>query len=141
MAPYIFTDKISNGEEVQVFNHGNSRRDFTYVQDIVQGCINALFVNTGRPELINLGNGRPIVLADFVGIVEKEIGRKAIIRSLDMQKGDVQTTYADISKAQWLLGYYPTTTIEEGISNFIDWFRLHNASRFRMRSQVSRPLI
>lgn len=132
MAPFIFTDKISNGEEIEVFNHGQSRRDFTYVQDIVQGCIHALFVNTGRPELINLGNGRPIVLADFVKIVEKEIGRSAKIKSVGMQKGDVPTTYADISKAQWLLGYYPTTTIDEGISNFVAWFREYNASQYRM---------
>ena len=132
MAPFIFTDKISNGEEMRMFNHGNSRRDFTYIDDIVQGIIHALFVNTGRPELVNLGNGRPIVLADFIRIVEKQVGHNAIIKSVPMQKGDVPTTYADISKAQWLLGYYPTTTIEDGISNFVEWFREHNASQYRM---------
>jgi len=134
MAPFIFTDKISNGETIQVFNHGNSRRDFTYVGDIVQGIIHSLFVNTGRPELINLGNGRPIVLADFVRIVEKQVGRKANIQSVGMQKGDVPTTYADISKAQWLLGYFPTTNLDLGIKNFVEWFREYNASQYRILS-------
>jgi len=134
MAPFIFTDKISNGEAIQVFNHGISRRDFTYVGDIVQGIIHSLFVNTGRPELINLGNGRPIVLADFVRIVEKQVGRKANIQSVGMQKGDVPTTYADISKAQYLLCYLPTTNLDLGIKNFVEWFREYNASQYRIPS-------
>mmetsp|Transcript_23028 Transcript_23028/g.48261 ORF Transcript_23028/g.48261 Transcript_23028/m.48261 type:complete len:425 (+) Transcript_23028:197-1471(+) len=134
MAPWIFTDKISHNETIRVFNHGKSRRDFTYVGDIVQGIVHSLFVNTGRPELVNLGNGRPVVLADFVRIVEERVGRKARIHSVGMQKGDVPTTYADISKARFLLGYNPTTTIEEGITSFVGWFRDHDASRYQMTS-------
>lgn len=133
MAPWIFTDKISNGESIRVFNHGKSKRDFTYVDDIVQGVIHSLFVNTGQPELVNLGNGRPVVLADFVRIVEERVGTKANIEEVGMQKGDVPTTYADITKARWLLGYNPSTPIEEGITKFVDWFREHNASQYRMR--------
>jgi UDP-glucuronate 4-epimerase len=132
MAPWIFTDKISKNETISVFNHGKSRRDFTYVGDIVQGIIHALFLNTGRPELINLGNGRPIVLADFVRIVEERVGQKAQIHSVGMQKGDVPTTYADINKARYLLAYKPTTTIEDGITAFVNWFIDHNASRYQM---------
>lgn len=132
MAPWIFTDKISNGEKIRVFNHGNSRRDFTYVGDIVQGVIHSLFVNTGQPELVNLGNGRPVVLADFVRIVEERVGKKANIESVGMQKGDVPTTFADISKARRLLGYNPTTPIEEGIEKFVQWFKEHDASKYRM---------
>ncbi|KAG7350479.1 NAD-dependent epimerase/dehydratase [Nitzschia inconspicua] len=132
MAPWIFTDKISNGEKIRVFNHGNSRRDFTYVGDIVQGIIHSLFVNTGQPELVNLGNGRPVVLADFVRIVEERVGKKANIESVGMQKGDVQTTFADISKARRLLGYNPTTPIEEGITKFVEWFKEHDATKYRM---------
>ena len=132
MAPWIFTDKISKNETIRVFNHGESKRDFTYVGDIVQGIIHALFINTRRPELINLGNGRPIVLADFVRIVEERVGRKAQIHSVGMQKGDVPTTYADIHKAQYLLGYNPTTSIEDGITAFVKWFIDHNASRYQM---------
>jgi UDP-glucuronate 4-epimerase len=132
MAPWIFTDKISNGEAIRVFNHGQSRRDFTYVDDIVQGVVHSLFVNTGQPELVNLGNGRPVVLADFVRIVEEKVGKQAQIQSVGMQKGDVPTTFADISKARRLLGYHPTTTIEEGIEKFVTWFQQHDASKYRM---------
>ena len=71
MAPWIFTNKISKNETIRVFNHGKSRRDFTYVLDIVQGIIHSLFVDTGQPEIINLGNGHPVVLGDFVRIVEE----------------------------------------------------------------------
>jgi len=134
MAPWIFTDKISNNETIRVFNHGKSRRDFTYVGDIVQGIIHSLFINTGRPELINLGNGRPVVLSDFVRIVEERVGRKAQIHPVGMQKGDVPTTYADITKARLLLGYNPMTTIEEGISSFVEWFQEHNASQYQVSS-------
>lgn len=133
MAPWIFTDKISNNETIRVFNHGNSQRDFTYVDDIVQGVVNSLLVHTGQPELVNLGNGRPILLADFVRIVEERVGQKAQIQSVGMQKGDVPVTYADISKARRLLGYDPTTPIEEGITNFVQWFRTFDASQYRMQ--------
>lgn len=134
MAPWIFTDKISHNQTIRMFNHGKSRRDFTYVDDIVQGITNSLFVDTGKPELVNLGNGRPVVLADFVRIVEERVGQKALINSVGMQKGDVPTTYADISKARYLLGYRPTTTIEDGISAFVKWFREHDASRYQVSS-------
>lgn len=134
MAPWIFTNKISNNETIRVFNHGKSRRDFTYVLDIVQGIIHSLFVDTGQPEIINLGNGHPVVLGDFVRIVEERVGRKAQIHSVGMQKGDVPTTYADITKARYLLGYSPTTSIEDGISAFVKWFRQHNASQYLVAS-------
>jgi UDP-glucuronate 4-epimerase len=132
MAPWIFTDKISNNETIQVFNHGKSHRDFTYIDDIVQGVVNSLFVETGQPELINLGNGRPVLLADFVRIVEDNVGWSAQTESLGMQKGDVPKTYADIRKARYLLGYDPSTPIETGITNFVAWFKEHRASQYRM---------
>jgi UDP-glucuronate 4-epimerase len=133
MAPWIFTDKISNNDSIRVFNHGRSRRDFTYVGDIVQGVVNALFVNSGQPELINLGNGRPVLLADFVRLVESKVGFKAIIDSVGMQKGDVPVTYADISKARRMLAYDPSTPLEEGIVKFVSWFRQNDASQYRMK--------
>lgn len=132
MAPWIFTDKISNNETIRVFNHGNSQRDFTYVEDIVQGVVNSLFCYTGQPEIVNLGNGRPIVLADFVNLVQKEVGKPAQIIHVGMQKGDVPVTYADITKARYLLGYNPNTPIEVGIKTFVQWFRSHDASKYRM---------
>lgn len=132
MAPWIFTDKISNNQTIKVFNHGNSKRDFTYIDDIVQGVVNSLFVKAGSAELVNLGNGSPVVLADFVRVVEKNIATKAQIHSVGMQKGDVPVTYADIRKAKRLLAYQPTTSIDQGIAKFVQWFREHNASRYRM---------
>lgn len=136
MAPWMFTDKISNDETIQVFNHGKSHRDFTYIDDIVQGVVNSLLVDPSKQwlqaEVINLGNGHPVLLADFVRIVEERVGKKARIESLGMQKGDVPKTYADISKAQHLLGYSPSTSIEEGIDKFVAWFEQHNASQYRM---------
>ena len=137
MAPWIFTERISNNQTIRVFNHGKSRRDFTYVGDIVQGIIHSLFVNTGRPEIINLGNGRPVILKDFVQIVEERVGQKAQIVSVGMQKGDVLATYADITKARYLLAYNPTTPIEEGISTFVKWFHEHDASRHQVSSWCS----
>ncbi|KAL3911470.1 MAG: hypothetical protein SGARI_001635 [Bacillariaceae sp.] len=134
MAPWIFTDKISNGEKIRVFNHGKSQRDFTYIADIVQGVIHSLFINTGQPELINLGNGHPVVLADFVRIVEEQVGKKAVTEQVGMQKGDVPTTFASIAKAKYLLGYKPSTPIEVGIRNFVQWFKKHDASKYRMSS-------
>jgi len=134
MAPWIFTNKISNNQTIQMFNHGKSRRDFTYVDDIVQGVVHSLLVNTGRPEVVNLGNGHPVILADFIRIVEERVGRKAQIHSVGMQKGDVPVTYADISKAQYLLAYKPTTSIEDGITNFVKWFRDHDASQYKVSS-------
>mmetsp|Transcript_2461 Transcript_2461/g.5727 ORF Transcript_2461/g.5727 Transcript_2461/m.5727 type:complete len:459 (-) Transcript_2461:145-1521(-) len=136
MAPWMFTDRIFNNETIQVFNHGQSRRDFTYVDDIVQGVVNSLLVDREatsiEAEVVNLGNGKPVLLADFVRIVEERVGRPANIESLGMQKGDVPKTYADISKARYLLGYKPTTSIEEGIDKFVTWFEEHEASKYRM---------
>ena len=145
MAPWMFTDKISNNETIEVFNHGMSRRDFTYIDDIVQGVVNSLLVDTSKQlleaEVINLGNGRPVLLADFVRIVEERVGKKAQIETLGMQKGDVPNTYADISKARHLLGYSPSTSVEEGIDKFVSWFEQHGASQYRMTQKSSSPII
>lgn len=132
MAPWIFTEKISKNQTIRIFNQGKSQRDFTYVDDTVQGVVNALFVNTGQPEIVNLGNGHPVELDDFFHLVEDQVGRKAQFEYLGMQKGDVPVTYADITKARKLLGYNPTTPIEEGIEKFVTWFREHNASKYSM---------
>ena len=134
MAPWIFTDKISNNRTIKVFNHGNSQRDFTFVDDIVQGVVNSLYVNAVQPELVNLGNGHPVVLADFVRIVEEKVGTQAVKEHVGMQKGDVPVTYADINKARRLLGYNPTTPIEEGIEKFVAWFRANDAGQYKMGS-------
>jgi UDP-glucuronate 4-epimerase len=132
MAPWIFTDRVSHNQTIKVFNHGKSQRDFTFIGDIVQGVVNSLFVPVHQPELVNLGNGNPVLLADFVRIVEEQVGTKALIQEVGMQKGDVPVTYADISKARRMLAYDPTTSIEQGIQEFVKWFRLHNAGQYKM---------
>jgi UDP-glucuronate 4-epimerase len=140
MAPWIFTDMIMNNKTIPVFNNGKSQRDFTYIDDIVQGVVNALLIDgTGQPEIVNLGNGKPIVLADFVHVVEENVGTVAMKNHMPMQQGDVPVTFADITKARYLLGYNPSTTIEIGISKFVAWFQRNHAWRYRMTATATTP--
>jgi UDP-glucuronate 4-epimerase len=121
MAMYIFASKIMNNKPIQVFNHGNMKRDFTYVADIVDGIISSIEKNH-RCEVFNLGNNKSENLMDVVSLIEKKIGKKAIIEFETMQPGDVEKTHADIDKAKSKLGFLPKTNIEDGIGNFIDWY-------------------
>lgn len=121
MAPYKFTEAISKGREIDVYGDGETRRDYTYVTDIVDGIIKSLGLDDGY-EIINLGGSNPIELNKFIGIIEKNLGKKAEISRKPMQPGDVMQTYADISKAKRLLGYSPKVNIEEGMRLFCGWF-------------------
>ncbi|MDC1205256.1 SDR family NAD(P)-dependent oxidoreductase [Candidatus Pacebacteria bacterium] len=121
MAPFIFTDKIYNDQQIDVFNNGEMRRDFTYIDDIVDGFTLALNKAKGF-EIFNLGNGKPVQLMEFIETIETKLGKKADINFMPMQQGDVPETYADISKAKTMLGYEPKTEIEAGISEYIDWY-------------------
>ncbi|MEK6794960.1 MAG: GDP-mannose 4,6-dehydratase [Spirochaetota bacterium] len=122
MAPYLFTDAIANGRTITRFGDGTSKRDYTYVDDIVQGILAA--IDTALPyEIMNLGNNSPVALNDFIATIERHLGKKAVIQEKPVQPGDVDITYADISKAQKLLGYRPTTSIDEGLGRFIDWYK------------------
>lgn len=127
MAAYIFTRKIMAGETIPVFNKGDMRRDFTYIDDIVQGVIGCL---DGPPQpggplarVYNIGNNRSERLMDYIGEIEKALGRKAEIEFLPMQPGDVKETFADIEATTRDFGYQPTTPITVGIPRFIDWYR------------------
>lgn len=126
MALFIFTKAILEGKPLPVFNGGELKRDFTFIDDIVSGVIAAL---DNKPteeiphRLFNLGNTRSEELMDFIRLIEKATGKTAEIEFKDMQKGDVQQTYADISESRELLGYNPQTTIEEGIPKFVEWYR------------------
>lgn len=122
MALYIFTEKILNGQPITVFNNGNMRRDFTYVDDIVSGFVKAIQKPLGY-KILNLGNGKPVELMDFIGTLEGELGKKANINFEPLQPGDVPETYADISQAQELIGYSPQFTVQEGIKNFVNWYQ------------------
>lgn len=122
MAPYLFTEKILKGQEIQKFGDGSSKRDYTYIADIVSGILMCLEADL-KYEIINLGNNNPVSLNDFIALVEKLTGKKAKIKSMPMQEGDVPLTYADIIKAHKLLGWKPTTTLTKGMERFITWFK------------------
>jgi UDP-glucuronate 4-epimerase len=129
MAAFIFTRKILAGEHIPVFNHGDMRRDFTFIDDIVGGLVNCLdrppreSSSEGRHRIYNLGNHRPESLLDFIGTLEAALGRKATIELLPLQPGDVKETYADIEASSRDLDFAPRTSIADGIPRFVAWYR------------------
>jgi UDP-glucuronate 4-epimerase len=131
MAAYLFTRAIMAGEPIQVFNQGRMARDFTYIDDIVDGIIAAID-RPGAPgehRIYNLGNHRPEQLVDFIGVLERLLNRSAIKRLLPMQPGDVPASYADIDTARRDLGFEPKVTIEIGLAAFVEWYkRYHGVS-------------
>ncbi|HEY8948126.1 MAG TPA: NAD-dependent epimerase/dehydratase family protein [Rhizomicrobium sp.] len=132
MAYYAFTRAILQGDPIRIFNRGEMWRDFTYIDDIVQGVLRALDRPTsGTPPhaLYNLGNNKPQKLTDFVAVLEKNIGRKAEIILAPMQPGDVPSTFADIEASRRDLGFEPRTSIEAGLRNFVEWYREHHAAQ------------
>lgn len=131
MALFIFTHAICNGHKVPIFNNGNLKRDFTYVDDIVSGVLATLDVVPQVKDdgldvphrVLNIGNKRSEKLMDFLNIIEESLGKKADIEFLDMQSGDVKETYADISETTLLTGFEPKTPICEGVPKFVEWYR------------------
>jgi UDP-glucuronate 4-epimerase len=115
-----FTEMIELGEPIPVFGDGTSGRDYTYVDDIIQGLIAACELDCSF-EVFNLGNAHPIDLNTLIRTIEEHVGKKAIIRRLPTQPGDVPITYADISKAEAILRYSPATTFSQGIEKFVNW--------------------
>jgi UDP-glucuronate 4-epimerase len=127
MAPYIFVDKISKGEPIQIFGDGSSMRDYTYISDIVAGIIASLRRDSGF-EIFNLGNSSPVNLLEFIGIIEETLGKKALLSFREEQPGDMKKTYADISKAGQLLGFKPLMPLKGGMKAFVDWYRAECAA-------------
>lgn len=132
MALFIFTKAIIAGEPIQVFNNGEMARDFTFIDDVVQGTISAFDtpppIGDGPPvRVYNIGNHKSEPLMKMIDVLEQAIGRKAEIHFAHMQPGDVAETYADIAAAQKDLGFSPSTPITEGIPKFVDWFRQYHA--------------
>ena len=128
MAPYKFMKAIDNDEEIQVFNHGNMLRDFTYIDDIAEGVRLVLHSDNNEEipyRIYNIGNSEPVRLLDFIKTIEAVTGHKARMKMLDMQPGDVVRTYADTSLLQHDFGYKPSTTIADGISNLYAWYKSH----------------
>jgi len=124
-ATWLFTKAILADEPIKVFNNGNMERDFTYIDDIVSGIVAALNKPEGY-QIYNLGKGKPVALMEFVHAIEQVLEKQAKIELLPMQAGDVENTYADISKAQTKLGYMPKTSVPEGVEKFITWYRAYH---------------
>jgi UDP-glucuronate 4-epimerase len=140
MAYFSFTKQITEEESIKVYNNGDMRRDFTYIDDIVEGIIRLLnkppqtndhvnqdytdpSISHAPYKIYNIGNNKPVNLMDFIHTLEELIGKKAKIEFLPMQPGDVKETYADITDLQTDVGFYPGTTIKEGLSQFVDWYK------------------
>lgn len=140
MAPFIFTRKILAGDPIDVFNYGKHKRDFTYIDDIVEGVIRTLDrVAQPNPDwsgldpdaassrapyrLYNIGSNNPAELARFIEIIEQETGRTAEKNYLPMQPGDVEATYADVDSLIADVGYRPETSLEDGLARFVEWYR------------------
>ena len=140
MALFLFTKAILSNKKIQVFNHGKHRRDFTYIDDIVEGIIRTLEApatsnlkwNSDQPDpgssnapwrVYNIGNNKPIELMDYIAALEKALGKKAEKEFLPLQAGDVPATYANVDDLVEQFDYKPTTSVEEGISRFVSWYR------------------
>jgi UDP-glucuronate 4-epimerase len=122
MAPYLFTEAIIKGKAIKRFGEGHTGRDYTYIDDIVSGITSA--IEYMEPyDIFNLGNSSPVILNDFIKLIEKVTGRTAKIDQHPIQPGDVDITFADISKARALLKYNPKTDLETGLQNFTRWYR------------------
>ncbi len=123
LAIHKFARLISEGKPLPVFGDGTTRRDYTYIEDITAGVRAAVDYTASDYEAINLGESRTVELRELIALLERELGREAVIERQPMQPGDVPQTFADVSKARRLLGYDPQTPIEEGIRRLIEWFR------------------
>jgi UDP-glucuronate 4-epimerase len=129
MAPMLFAKAISKGESIKVFNNGDLSRDFTYIDDIIEGMLNVIerpSLKDGLYHIYNIGNSKPVRLMNFIHIMEEAIGKKAILEMFPMQQGDVYQTYADTTKLEKDYNYSPSITVQEGISRFIKWYKKYN---------------
>ncbi|MEM9399379.1 MAG: NAD-dependent epimerase/dehydratase family protein [Verrucomicrobiota bacterium] len=125
LAIHKFARLIDEGRDIPQFGDGSTRRDYTYIDDIIQGILKSFEYTKDHPglEILNLGESRTVELRELIALLEKALGKKAILQKLPMQPGDVPVTYADITKAREVIEYNPTTAIEEGIEKFIDWYK------------------
>jgi UDP-glucuronate 4-epimerase len=125
MAPFLFTKAIFENTPIRVFNNGNMKRDFTFIDDIVEGIIRVIDHVPARPlfKVYNIGYGRPVDLMTFIETIEKSAGKKAKKEFLPMQPGDVPVTWADTAGLEADTGYRPKTGTEEGVPKFVEWYR------------------
>ncbi len=128
MALFKFVKNILNDEAIDLFNNGNHSRDFTYIDDIVSGVLLAVLsesnnqLNSNDTSIYNIGKGSPEKLTDFLAVIEDKLGKRANVNFLDKQMGDVDMTFADISKLTREFGYNPKVSIDEGVGHFVDWY-------------------
>lgn len=123
MSPMLFASAISAGKPIKVFNNGDMLRDFTYIDDIVEGVVRVMDNPPEKHEVYNIGCSNPVKLMDFISEIETALGVKAEKIFLPMQAGDVYRTYADTTKLEKNLGYKPHTSLKEGIGKFIEWYK------------------
>jgi UDP-glucuronate 4-epimerase len=123
LAIHKFARLIDEGRAIPVFGDGTTRRDYTYIDDIIAGVRASIDYTASDYEVFNLGESRTVELNELIRLLEQNLDRHAVINRQPMQPGDVPQTFADVSKARRLLGYQPQTQIEEGIRRFVEWFR------------------
>lgn len=123
LAIHKFSRLIWENKPIPMFGDGTTRRDYTFIDDIIQGVRAAIDYDKTNYEIFNLGESETVELKDLIALLEENLGKKAVIERKPMQPGDVPVTFADISKAKELLNYNPTTKIEEGIPKFVEWFK------------------
>jgi len=127
MSPMLFASAIMQGKPIKVFNRGDMQRDFTYVDDVVEGTLRVL----DRPNkyaIYNIGNHQPVALLDYIATLERALGRKAKLALKPMQPGDVKSTYADTAALRAAVGFSPSTPLETGLARFAEWFKQYHGS-------------
>jgi UDP-glucuronate 4-epimerase len=124
MMPYEFTRKISAGEALRIFGEGRPQRDWTFIDDNVNGVLAAVDAGCDY-EIFNLGRGQPVALSRFIEIIEQLVGRRAVIQHAPLPPTEPVITFASIEKAERLLNYHPRISIEEGLSRFYAWYTTH----------------
>lgn len=137
MMPFMVTDRITRGQTITLFNRGQMQRDWTYIDDVVDGVVRAIDTPLGY-EVINLGRGEPVLMADFVNILEEQLGRSAILDCPDAPASEPAVTFANIDKARALLGYDPKTSIRDGLARLVKWYeQYHGVRQVKRRARKS----
>lgn len=127
LAIHKFTRLITEGKPIQMFGDGTTRRDYTYIDDIIQGVRASIDYTGSMHEVFNLGESQTVELKELIALIEENVGKRALVDHQSMQPGDVPITFADISKSKKLLGYNPRTRVVDGIPKFVEWFTKNNS--------------
>ena len=132
MAPWLFVKAAFAEKEIRVFNHGNQKRDFTYIDDIVEGVFQCVlqFSKVQGAEIFNIGNGSPVGLMSFISSIELATGRPLNKKFVEAQVGDVEITFADVTKFRNTFGYTPRMKLHDGVAKFVEWYATHYESTF-----------